>query len=318
MPERQSICYTVAEHSYEADLYGLSGPFLVLLPGAAAAGKDDPRLIHMAAALAHAGWRVMVPDLSAQKALTLSSADAQPIADAIRHVAGDGAKVAVAAISYGAVPAVLAALEPEVAAKVAVLVAVGPPFDAERVIGFFTTGFWRGAPEQPWRKLEPNAYGKWVFVQNNAIRLTDSGDRALLAAIARRKLADPSVPIDDLTLRLGPQGRAVMELLDNGDPEWVSAMIRALPPGIAAEIERLDLARRDLRGFAPELMVIHGTDDRIIPVGEGEALAAAVPHGRLYRLDSLAHADLKAGSVTDALTLWRAVYRLLEWRDRMG
>ncbi|WP_096700463.1 hypothetical protein [Magnetospirillum sp. 15-1] len=293
-----------------ADLHGERGPVLVLLPGAAIAGKDDPRLVRFAAALVGAGWRVMVPDLAGAKALTLSAADAAEVAEAVRRAPGN--KVALAAISYAAVPAVLAGLEPDVAAKVAVMVAVGPPYDARRVIGFFTTGFWRG------KRLEPNAYGKWVFVLSNARRLTDSGDRILLEAVARRRMADLGAAIGDLTGRLGPQGRAVMALLDNADPARVPELIDGLPPGIGDEISRLDLAARDLSGFAPEVLVIHGSDDRIVPVGEGEALAAAVPRGRLYRLGNLAHADLTASGLADAATLGRAVYRLLEWRDRMG
>ncbi|BAE52260.1 hypothetical protein [Paramagnetospirillum magneticum] len=300
----------VAYPGGRADLYGQSGPVLLLLPGAAVAGKDDPRLVRFAAALVGAGWRVMVPDLLGAKALTLSAADAAEVAQAIRHAPGD--RVALAAISYAAIPAVLASLEPEVAAKVAVLAAVGPPYDARRVIGFFTTGFWQG------QRLEPNAYGKWVFVLSNARRLTDTGDRTLLEAIARRRMADLGVAIDDLTPRLGPQGRAVMALLDNEDPGRVADLLDGLPPGIGDEIGRLDLAARDLSGFGPELLVIHGADDRIVPVGEGESLAAAVPHGQFYRLGNLAHADLTASGLGDGLTLGRAVYRLLEWRDRMG
>ncbi|CUW41397.1 Putative 2-hydroxymuconate semialdehyde hydrolase [Magnetospirillum sp. XM-1] len=301
---------SVAYPGGRADLYGQSGPVLVLLPGAAAAGKDDPRLVRFAGALVGAGWRVMVPDLAGAKALTLSAADADEVARAVRHAPGD--KVALAAISYAAVPAVLAALEADVAAKLAVMVAVGPPYDARRVIGFFTTGTWGG------QRLEPNAYGKWVFVLSNARRLTDSGDRTLLEAIARRRMGDPGAAIDDLARRLGPQGVAVMALLDNADPERVAALIDALPPGIKDEIGRLDLSARDLSGFAPEMLVIHGRDDRIVPVGEGAALAAALPHGRLYRLDSLAHADLTVSGLADGWVLGRAVYRLLEWRDRMG
>lgn len=294
-----------------ADLYGEAGPVLVLLPGAARDGKDDPRLRRFAAALAGVGWRVMVPDLDGVRALTLSAGDAAEVARAVRHAPGQG-RVALAAISYGAVPAVLAALEPDVGRRVAVLVAVGPPFDARRVVGFFTTGWWEG------RRLEPNAYGKWVFVSSNAGRVTDSGDRILLEAIARRRMADPDGDTADLARRLGPQGRAVMALLDNRDPARVPALIDALPPGIADEISRLDLAARDLSAFGPELLVIHGDDDRIVPVGEGAALAAAVPRGRLYRLGNLAHADLSPSGLGDAATLWLAVHRLLEWRDRMG
>ena len=316
---RQEIAYTVDGRSHRGDLYGSgNSASLILVPGAAAAGKDDPRLVGLAHGLARAGWRVLVPDIPGARALKISTADALDIADAVRHVTVQGGRTAVAAVSYAAVPAILAALEPGVADQVAVIAAIGSPFDAVRVVTFFTTGFWRAAPDQSWRRLEPNAYGKWVFVLSNADRLDDSGDRTLLAAIVRRKLSDPAAAIDDLVRRLGPQGRSVMALLDNTAPERVPELLTALPPDLATEIARLDLARRDLSELRAELLVIHGTDDRIVPVGEGVALARAVPHSSLYVLNNLAHADLKPGGLGDAVTPWQAVHRLLEWRDRIG
>jgi len=315
---RERITYAVDGRSHAADLYGGERPraSLVLVPGAAAAG-DDPRLVALAGTLARAGWRVLVPGNPQARALRLSPQDTTGIADAVRHVTRDGGRTAVAAISYAAVPAVLAALEPGIARRVAVIAAIGPPFDAKRVVTFFTTGFWRPSSADPWRRLDPNAYGKWVFVLGNAQRLTDSGDRVLLAAIARRKLAEPVAIIDDLASRLGPQGRSVMALLDNDRPDRVPDLIAALPEGVVADMDGLDLARRDLSGLEAELLVIHGADDRIVPVGEGIALAGAAPRSRLYLLDNLAHADLGAARPGDAVTLWRAAYRLLEWRDGM-
>lgn len=293
--------------SRRADLYGEAGPLVILLPGAARAGKDDPRLARFASALVAAGRRVMVPEPAGHRALTLSAEDADDVAAAIRHAPAE--RPAVIAVSYAAVPAVLALLDPDLGGRVPLLLALGPPYDARRVIAFFTTGF------VGTRRLEPNAYGKWVFVLANAERLSDSGDRVLLQAMARRKMADPHAGADDLTARLGPQGRAVAALSANADPARVPELVEALPAGLGDEIARLDLSRRDLSGFRPELVVLHGADDRIVPVEEGEALAAAVPNGRLYRPEHLAHADLTHADLTlsglgDALILWRAAFRL--------
>lgn len=289
---------------YRADLYGESGPLVILFPGAARAGKDDPRLTRFASALVAAGRRVMVPESAGHRALTLSVEDVEDAAAAIRHAPAE--HPAVIAVSYAAVPAVLALLDPESGGRVPLLLALGPPYDARRVIAFFTTGF-VGA-----RRMEPNAYGKWVFVLANAERLSDSGDRVLLQALARRRMADPEAEAEDLTARLGPQGRALAALLDNADPARVPELVEALPAGLADEIARLDLSRRDLSGFRPELVVLHGADDRIVPVEEGEALAAAVPRGRLYRPDHLAHADLGLSGLGDAWILWRAAFRLCQ------
>jgi pimeloyl-ACP methyl ester carboxylesterase len=82
-----------------------------------------------------------------------------------------------------------------------------------------------------------------------------------------------------------------MALLDNADPDRVPALIDALPAPIRADLEGLDLARRDLSQLSFELILVHGRDDPIIPATESRALAAAVPEGKaaLFIVDRLGH-----------------------------
>jgi len=309
VPSRQAVAFG----PHRGDLYlpgdGDTGA-IVLVPGAARAGKDDPRLVAFATSLARARFAVLVPDIASLRALEVSAADADVIVDGVRWLAqghGGGA-IGIAAISYATGPAVLAALaEP----RVDLVVAVGGYHDLARVVGFFTTGYIDGVRRQP------NAYGKWVFVASNAGRLYDSADRELLRLIALRKLADLEAPVDDLTARLGPEGGAVMRLLDNRDPAKVRDLIAALPPPIRREMDDLDLARRDLSGLHAKLFLVHGKDDRIVPAGESAALAAAVPKAELALLDHLAHADLEPGGLADSYALWRIVADLLDERDRL-
>jgi pimeloyl-ACP methyl ester carboxylesterase len=309
-PARRPVVFA----GHGGDLYlpaqGARGA-MVLVPGAAREGKDDPRLIAFAHTLARARFAVLVPDIASLRALEVSAADAGVLADGVRWLAAEhgGGAVGIAAISYAAGPALLAALGE---ARVDMVVAVGGYHDLVRVLTFFTTGFVDGVPRQP------NAYGKWVFVASNAGRLYDSADREVLRMIAALKMADPETPVDALAARLGPEGQAVMRLLDNRDPARVPALISALPPQVRGEIEALDLARRDLSKLRAKLFLIHGKDDRIVPAGESVSLAAAVPHAELALLDHLAHADLGPGSVIDFYALWRIVDDLLGERDRMA
>ena len=97
------------------------------------------------------------------------------------------------------------------------------------------------------------------------------------------------------------------------------ALIDALPAPIRADLEALDLERRDLSQLPFDLILLHGRDDPIIPSTESQALAAAVPDDRvsLYVLDRLTHIELSPGGLLDGLGLWRAVYQLLSRRDAM-
>jgi pimeloyl-ACP methyl ester carboxylesterase len=304
------------------DLYWPDGAkaALVLVPGVVPEGKDDPRLVALAQTLVRARFAVLVPDIANLRAQQVSPDDARAIAAAIAWLAGCGEpgarSVGVMAISYAAGPAILAALRPDTAPHVRFLVAIGGYYDTEAVVTFFTTGYFRAGAVQPWQEGSPNAYGKWVFVAANAQRLDDPDDREALAAMAGRKLNDLEADVTDLQAGLGPQGRAVTALLDNRDPDRVPALIGNLPEAVRGDLAGLDLSRADLSQLEARLLLVHGRDDPIIPSTESEALAAAAPDGTsLYVVDSLAHVELDPAGLVDGFRLWRAVYRLLAFRD---
>jgi hypothetical protein len=323
-PVREPVRYAVDDRDRQGDLYRPGEPALaalVLVPGAARAGKDDPRLVAFARTLARARFVVLVPEIENLRALQVEPADAIAVADAVRHFASPsiaGGPVGIVAISYAAGPAILAALDPVAGPNVRFVAAVGGYYDIEAVVTFFTTGHYRDRGAGPWLHRTPNAYGKWVFAKGNAVRLDDPGDRALLDAIAERKMRDLGAEIDDLTARLGTEGRAVVALLDNRDPEMSRELIAALPAKVRDTMERLDLKGRDLGALTARLILTHGRDDAIIPYTESRALAAAASERAvLFLADSLAHVDLGPTGVADGLVLWQAVYEILAERDAM-
>lgn len=312
--EHDAVAYTVAGRPHQGDLYaaeGGTGAGLVVVPGAAEQGKDDPRLVRFAATLAAAGFTVLIPDIPSQKALRVGPENVEDVADAVEWLAARQRRVGVAAVSYAVGPAVLAALRE--GPKLAFLVGVGGYYDLTAVLGFFTTGWY--FENGRWQQRRPNAYGKWVFVRSNAARLWDSGDRTLLDLMAAERMADPRAPIDDLAERLTPTGRSIYALLANTRPEQVPALIDALPPMIRDDIRGLDLKGRDLSGLAAHLLLIHGRDDAIVPSGESRKLAAAVPSARLFIVDDLAHADWEPRKLSGMFQLLRAMRALLAERD---
>ncbi|MBX6320463.1 MAG: alpha/beta hydrolase, partial [Rhodospirillaceae bacterium] len=274
---------------------------LLLVPGLAPRGPADARLIPFARALSRAGFAVMVPDIAGFRAQRIGPGDVEAIAAALLALddlrAGPRRRpLGVAAISYAAGPALLATMRPAARGKVDFLLAVGGYYDLTDVLTYFTTGYERDGPGQPWRRGRPNAYGKWVFVRANLDRIADLRDRTTLAAMADRRMADLGAPIDDLAATLGSEGRAVYDLIVNTDPERVPALAARLPAGLRADMAALDLEGRDLSAAPPRILLVHGRDDPTIPAGESVALAAALPAGRaeLVIIDSLAHVDLGA------------------------
>jgi pimeloyl-ACP methyl ester carboxylesterase len=321
-PTSYAALWSVEDRKVEADVYvpaGRARAALVLAPGAAQLGRDEPRLQALARALARAGFVVAVPELEAVRRLALSRADADGLADALRALgrAQPGLTLGIAAISYGVGPAVIATLAPDLNGQVAFVVGIGGYHNSDEVIRFVTTGAFRRIGDGRLHRAVPNRYGRWAFMLANAELLPEARDAALLKAAARRKLGDPAARTDDLWAAMGADARAVLELMENADPERVPALLAALPAPIRAGIDGLNLALHDLRSLKARLILIHGRDDRMIPYSESEALAAAAPKGAssLYLVDSIGHVEFDAVSLANAWTMWRAVDRVLAERD---
>ncbi len=311
-----------ANGAFLADLYWQDEPKagLVLVTGAQRDGRQQPQLVALAKGLAEAGFAVLVPDVPGLRALRISSAQAEPIQEAVAHVRAKGrlpagAPVGIAALSYSVGPAVLAAADSPAGEQPDFLLGIGGYYDSEAAITFFTTGYFYDRTADRWRGMPFNDYGKWVFVLSNTPFLDRIEDAALLRQIASLRGADEPVDLTPLIEGLSPDGRAVLRLAQNSDPAKTPALIGALPPALQQEIEALSLARRDLTDLDTTLLLVHGHNDPILPASESVRLADAAPNSRLYLLKNLAHVELNLDSLADGWTLLRACYDLMAARD---
>jgi pimeloyl-ACP methyl ester carboxylesterase len=321
-PRRRTLDFAAAGRSCRGDLYRPDGEIragLLLVPGVAEAGKDDPRLVAFATSLARAGFAVLVPDLVGLRRLQVRPENIGEVADAFGWLAAQEelvpeGRAGMAAFSYAAGPALLAALQEPIREKVRFILVVGGYHDMQRVLTFFTTGFYR--KDGRWHYLKPNDYGKWAFVASNIDRLGDAQDRRLFRRMALRKLADPAAPTDDLAALLGEEGRALHAFVDNRDPRRVPELLAAVPAAIREDVAALNPAARDLSRLAARLILVHGLEDRMIPYTESIALAESVPPGRarLFLVHGLDHVDV-AAELPDRWRLWRAITVLLAARD---
>jgi hypothetical protein len=291
---------------------------MVLVPGAAVLGRDEPRLKALARTFARAGFAVLVPELPELRRLALSRADADRVASALRHLGGQqpGVPLGVAAISYAVAPAIIAAIEDDLAPRIAFVVGIGGYRDAEAVIRFVTTGAFRPRGDSREFRVEPGHYGRWAFVMANAGRLDSPSDARLLEEIAHLRFRDRDADISRQTAALGPQGRAVLALMDNRNPDAVSRLIHALPPGVRREIDGLNLALYDLSKLGGHLILVHGRSDPMVPYSESQDLAVAASRARvsLFLIDDIGHVEFTAVNVRNAWTMWQAIVALLAER----
>ncbi len=321
-PTLLSIQYEILGLSYQADLYRPGETPLasiVLIPGAAQHGRDDSRLVAFATTLARFRFIVLVPDIPNLRDLKVRAEDSRTITDAFTYLLSrpefpTQGQAGIGAFSYAVGPAVLAALDPLVRERVNFILSVGGYYDVEQVITFFTTGYFRYKNE--WHFLEPNEYGKWVFVLSNVERLSDPIDKENFHKIAQRKMSNPNVAIDDLVIDLTAEAASILTLLQNQNPELVPSLIADLPTAIRTELGALNLSNKDLNKLRARLILLHGTDDNIIPYTESIALANAVAkdQAELFLINGLAHVNVRPKRLNKWAML-RAIDALLNVRE---
>ncbi|MBS9403765.1 hypothetical protein KG088_08995 [Halomonas sp. TRM85114] len=325
-PTREGIRYAQEGRDYRADVYHPATPergVMILVHGFTEDGRRDPRLVEFATTLSRVGFTVMVPELEGLRDYSISTREVEAIADAIRHstqsLPEEESKAALAAISFAVGPAVIASLQEDTKARVSFIVSVGGYYDLTDMLRYVTTGEDRhGAGEAA---PPPQREARWAVLMSQLHWLDDERDREQLSAIARRRLASEAdsaeaEPVVTETAEelegLGPQGRALYALVTNQDPARVEVLIDALPPSLIAELEALDLSKRDLDRLEAELVLIHGPQDRVIPFSHSRRLRDALPEGqaRLFEASGLEHVAVSPGW-RDGWGLWRAVNHVL-------
>ena len=254
---------------------------LVLVHGFTPAGRDDPRLQAAAMLLARAGFDVAVPTIPGLTRGRLRPEDAEPVATTIMTVSETSTNlVTVLGVSVGAGPALLAAADPRVRDRVAVVVTLGGYASAHELLRYFLTGEYAFGSARGRVVHDPEIVRSFIAVNDD-----------VLDEPARRRLAarDPTLPA---------------ALLANPPPR-LRTMLAALSPERVVD---------DVRA---RLVVIHGRADPAIPYTESLRLAAARPRRTtLTLLGSIGHVEgVSASDVVDLVTLWARLYDLLVVRN---
>jgi acetyl esterase/lipase len=301
-PACEVISLTVDRRRLEADLYRPARRTtprgaILLVHGLSRAGRRHPELMRLARLLAREGKLVLVPQLEGLAAFRLSGREVEDIRAGVRYLAGiSRAPVAVAGFSFGAGPALLAAAElPELG----LVGSFGGYAELRNVIVYITTGAFTFGGQRYVRRQEE--YNRWKLLALLVGFVASERDRGLLAAIAERKLNDPSVTTAEPERALGEEGRAVMALVLNRREEAVDALIAALSPGARGALVRLSPLAVVPR-LPGRLLIAHGADDDSIPFTESLLLAeAAGGRARLAILETFHH--------TGPEPFWRSVRR---------
>lgn len=289
---------------------------IVLVHGMHPLGMHEPRLIALARAFTHAGIAVLTPHLEALTHFELST---QSI-DSIERAASQLAKhlrvptVGVFGISFSGALALIAASRGSMGTHIGFVVALGAHHDLLRFAAFALGSSVTG-PSKERCATRPHPYAAAVIAYNVAEDLFSPADvpqakQALLALLQ----SDPARSTR-VAARLSPAGRALFASLKHH--RSTAHKLRPIHDAVVKQAKRLrELSPVALlQRVAIPVVLIHGSDDPIVPWTETMWLAHELPRRHLASLlvsPLVRHAELNnSASWADRLRLVHTVAVIL-------
>jgi len=269
-------------------------PACVFVTGAHPLRRRE-RVVHrLAEGLGRAGFLVLVPDLPG---LGEGEVSEQTLERAIRVAhwtvrredVNDG-QVLLCGASVGAGLALVVAAQPELTGSIAVVSAVCPFANLEKIVCLATTR--RYGDDGKLDAYDAAILLRRVVARSLLATLPEGSERAALLAHAGDVLHDEEDPIEPLRAvdleRLEPDARAIVRLLTNLDSDRFGELYDALPADARALSGRLSPLPRAASVRARVELIVPPLDP-YFPPGEIETLAAAFPASRLTVSGMLDH-----------------------------
>ena len=284
------------------DLYerAASDPAVLLIPGAAPRGKDDPRAVRLALAIARAHRTVFVPVLDlAEKRFT--DDDLERIATATvalsertRH------KVVHVGISYGGSLSLIAASDARRSGRIAMVATFGAYFDLVGLIQAATTRVSTVGEERLSWDPHPRAREALVEVALHAVS-TPQRETLHRALLGRQPASE-----------LPEEAKAVYDLVTNEDPEATFGLAARLHPEARAMLARFSPASVAERIHVP-VIALHAVDDPVTPFGEARRLQHGLSGARLLSVRLFDHVDFEGASILKAVPDLYRLWRFTSW-----
>lgn len=311
--------FPIPSSTQRARLYEPNGAregAIVLIPGVHRLGEDEPRLVHLARALAAEGITVLTPEVPELTEYRIEAASTESIGAAARAFhAYAGTPVGLMGMSFAGGLALLTAADPRFTPDVAFVVSVGAHDDLARVSRFFATST-IPRPDGSILHLAAHPYGPLVVVYDRVEDFFPAEEVPAARDVLRLWLWEEKEQARKLTEALPPTSRTLMKQLFDGD-------IPAIAPKLLAEIDAHEGAMRaasphdHLQGLKAPVLLCHGAGDSVIPASETLWLAQDVPRGLVSDVlisPALVHVELEGKpSWRDE---WAIVHFMAEVLDR--
>jgi pimeloyl-ACP methyl ester carboxylesterase len=272
-------------------------PAIFFVNGTVRQGRELEEVRELAGGFARAGYLVVVPDLPGLRKEEPSPETVGETVEVARAVAdmpdSEGEKAALVGVSTGGALALTAARDDGLDGRVSVVAAVAPYSDIRTVLGIATTGHYgREGRMVPYRS---ETFLSYVAARALVGALPEGEDKETLAGEVLRVSREHPDPLARWrgrgTCDLGPEARAVVEVLANTDPRRFDELYAGLPKGVRTQMEALSAVHAEGEVEAP-VEIATGPRDRYFPADESYRVRGFAPEANVTITPALDHAEV--------------------------
>ncbi len=272
-----------------------SAPGIVVIHGMHELGINEPRLVNFARSLAAGGFFVMTPQVPGIADYRVEAESADLIGAATQNFAHQlqVLKVGVLALSFSGGLALLAASDPQYSRSIAWVATIGAHYDLAHVLRFFATGD-AVRPDGSVEHLPPHEYGPLIVVYVEVQDFFVPQDIPAAHEAIKLLLSGKGKASEEMAETLTPAGQDTMQRIYRKQREDFA-------PALLSEIDK----RRDqlasaspaghLKSLQMPVLLLHGSDDTVIPPTELLWLERDIPKDRLRDAlisSGIAHVEL--------------------------
>ena len=241
---------------------------LLIIPGAAPRGLDDPRVIRLAEFAARLGFVVMIPELPDLMQGIVHPGELEGIVAAHQFLQRqpfvDPERIGVLGFSVGGGLALVAAADRRIREEVALVGSFGGYYDLRELVIAATSGTVRlDGKSQPW---EPSRHTLKVLRRSVLHTVEDADERRALERALEGEV-HPSV--------LSPEARLMHDLVAGSDPQRARDLLKDSLPRLASMLDRLS-PQSNLDALQADVFLVHSKEDPLIPYIESRNLRDAL------------------------------------------
>ena len=247
-------------------------PGMIVFAPLAKEGKREPLVVNFMKGLVGLGFTVMVPFWPARSVGTIYESDSNDLVECInwfskyKYLNAD--PIGIAAVSYGSGPAIIACSDLQVQGKIRYLMSISGYIDLLSVARLVITKHF--CYKNISGTVSPDPYARYILFKNAGNWCNNKKDTKIFYQLAENFFTkqNPESEIADRRNDLTKSGKKIFDWVTSKNSKEFDTGFTNMPEKIKKYYSSLSLTDEIIKSINFPMLILHSTNDRLIPYTE--------------------------------------------------